>query len=242
MSSQNIWESIQNGDTKARNEIWEKYQPAVDYVSRKLAASLPRHVPQDDLKSAGQFGLLDAINKFDPARGYKFETYALQRIRGSILDDLRTQDWVPRSVRQKDRSIESAVQELTQYYSRTPTDDEIAGYLDLTLEELAKARSVSQTSVIYNIDQPLDEDSTITVADSLTDDTGDLSDLLATFDTDSVLTALEELPDREKITVALHYHQGLTLAEIGRRFGVTESRVCQIHTKALKTIREELVS
>ena len=242
MSSPSIWELIQNGDTEARNTIWEQYQPAVDYVSRKLGASLPKHVSLDDLKSAGQFGLLDAITKFDPARGYKFETYALQRIRGSILDDLRSQDWVPRSVRQKDRGIEAATQELTQYYGRHPTDDEIAGYLEIDIAELDKARSTSQANVVVNIEQPTDGDAVLTIGDSLTDDTGDLSDLLATFDTEAVLAALESLPKRESLTIALHYKMGLTLAEIGRKYGVTESRVCQIHTKALTSIREHLIT
>lgn len=241
MTSKTVWESIRNGNMEARNEVWQTYQPAVDYVARKLASSLPKHVPIDDLKSAGQFGLLDAIEKFDPDRGYKFETYALTRIRGSILDDLRSQDWVPRSVRQRDRSIDGAVQELTQYYGRQPNDQEVAGYLDVELTEVQKAKAQSASDAIYNIDQPLDEEGSITLADSLSHDSGDISDMLTMMDTEKVLEAIKKLPEREKLTVAMHYSMGMTLAEIGRQFNVTESRVCQIHTKALKIIRESMV-
>jgi RNA polymerase sigma factor for flagellar operon FliA len=241
MSSQTDWALIRAGDSAARNRVWEEYQPAVEYVARKLSSGLPRHVSVHDLKSAGQFGLLDAISKFDPARGYKFETYALTRIRGSILDDLRSQDWVPRSVRQKDRSIDSATQELTQYYNRTPTDAEIAGFLEVTVEEVSKARSNSSNNFIFNIDQPFDDDENLTLGDSLSENNGDLSDLITTMDSDVVLDAIKALPEREKITIAMHYSMGMTLAEIGRQFNVTESRVCQIHTKALKSIRETMV-
>lgn len=241
MSSQSTWELIRRGDTTARNEVWEEYQSAVEYVARKLHAGLPKHVSLDDLRSAGQFGLLDAIEKFDPARGYKFETYAMTRIRGSILDDLRSQDWVPRSIRQRDRSIETAVQELTQYYGRQPSDDEVAGYLDLDLIEVQKARHNGNTGTVYNIDQPIDDDGTITLGDSLSQNDGDLSEMMATMDTDRVIAAIESLPERERLTIAMHYSMGMTLAEIGRQFNVTESRVCQIHTKALKVIRESMV-
>ena len=242
MSSQNTWELIRNGDTTARNEMWEKHQEAVDYVARRVASSLPKHVTFEDLKSAGQLGLLDAITKFDPDRGFKFETYALTRIRGSILDDLRSQDWVPRSVRQMDRNIETATQELTQYYGRNPTNEELAGFLEVDIQEIHKARATNASSAVFNIDQPVDEDGSITVADSISSDLGDPSELLAAIDLDGVVDALDGLPDRERLTMAMHYCQGMTLAEIGRQFGVTESRVCQIHTKALKTIRQEMIT
>lgn len=226
---------------KARNEIWSRHQPAVEYVARKVASGLPRHISIDDLKSAGQFGLLDAINKFDPDRGYKFETYALTRIRGAILDDLRSQDWVPRSVRQRDRGVDNAVQELTQYYRRPPTDEELAGYLEVDIREVQKSRASVASNTIYNIDQPIDENSSSTVGDSLSLDTGDLSDLMTTFDVDKMLEALCRLPERERLTMTMHYSMGMTLAEIGRQFTVTESRVCQIHTKALKLLRSHML-
>jgi RNA polymerase sigma factor FliA len=240
MSSQTDWELIQAGDIEARNRVWEEYQPAVEYVARKLSSGLPKHVSFNDLKSAGQLGLLDAITKFDPARGYKFETYALTRIRGSILDDLRSQDWVPRSVRQKDRGIEMAIQDLTQSLGRPPNDAEIADFLDVSVDEIQKSKSSSSNSFIFNIDQPFEDDESLTLGDSLSGNLGDLSDLITTMDSEKVLSAIEGLPEREKITIAMHYSMGMTLAEIGRQFSVTESRVCQIHTKALKTIRESM--
>lgn len=241
MISQETWVSIQNGDIEARNKVWEEYQPAVEYIARKLAATLPKHLSIDDLLSAGQFGLLDAINKFDPDRGFKFETYALTRIRGSMLDDLRSQDWVPRSVRQRDRNIDTALNELTHYFGRIPTDEEIAGYLEMDVSEVSKARAIQASNLVYNIDQPIDIEGSLTVADSISSDIGDPSSIITLLDIDGVIDAIETLPEREKLTVVLHYSMDMTLAEIGRKFGVTESRVCQIHTKALQSIREHII-
>jgi RNA polymerase sigma factor for flagellar operon FliA len=241
MISQETWVSIQNGDIEARNKVWEEYQPAVEYIARKLAATLPKHLSIDDLLSAGQFGLLDAIKKFDPDRGFKFETYALTRIRGSMLDDLRSQDWVPRSVRQRDRNIDTALNELTHYFGRIPTDEEIAGYLEMDVSEVSKARAIQASNLVYNIDQPIDAEGSITVADSISSDIGDPSSIITLLDIDGVIDAIETLPEREKLTVVLHYSMDMTLAEIGRKFGVTESRVCQIHTKALQSIRQNII-
>lgn len=241
MSSQSVWESIQNGDIDARNKIWEEHQDAVDYVARRLASTLPRHVSLDDLKAAGQFGLLDAIQKYDYTKGFKFETYALTRIRGSILDELRSQDWVPRSVRQKDRKVDTATQELTHELGREPTNEEIAAWLDIPVKDVVKTRANSAASMVFNIDQPVDDEGTLTVADSISSNNADPSQYLSAINIDGMATAIEDLPGREGLTLVMHYALGMTLAEIGRQFGVTESRVCQIHTKALKTIREELV-
>ncbi len=243
MSSQSTWELIRNGDIDARNEVWVEYQKLVEYAVRRVASTLPKHVSPEDLTSAGQFGLFDAIEKFDPERGYKFETYALTRIRGSILDDLRSQDWVPRSVRARDRSIEAAINELTQFYNRTPTNEEIAGYLEVSVTQVQKARANQAANLIQNIDQPIsDGEGTLTIGDSISADVGDPSELVTILDVDGVVKAINKLPEREKLTIVLHYSMDMTLAEIGRKFGVTESRVCQIHTKALRSIRSQIVN
>lgn len=243
MSSQNTWELIQNGDTKARNDVWEEYQDLVDYVARRLANTLPRHITLEDLTSYGQFGLLDAIEKFDPDKGFKFSTYALTRIRGSILDELRSQDWVPRSVRQRDRKVESAYQDLVQDLGREPSDEEVAAYLDIPVANVVKTKANNVAGQVYNIDQPVvDDRGAITVAETLASTAGDPSEALSGFDSDGAARAIGLLPEREQLTLAMHYGMGMTLAEIGRQFGVTESRVCQIHTKALKSIRQDMIN
>jgi RNA polymerase sigma factor for flagellar operon FliA len=201
---------------------------------------LPKHVDIDDRKSAGQFGLYDAIEKYDPKRGYKFETYAINRIRGAILDDLRSLDWVPRSVRSKERQIEQAVNDLTQELGRSPTIEELCDLLDMDEAEVKRGQSAGGT--VFNIDTPIDHESEMTVADLLSVDVGDLSEAFAIFDVTKMLDAIASLPERERLTIALHYYLGYTLAEIGRKFDVTESRVCQIHTRALKVIRKDLLS
>ena len=241
MSSLSNWELIRNGDVNARNKVWQEHQDAVDYVARRLASTLPRHVPLDDLKSAGQLGLLDAINKFDPDKGFKFETYALTRIRGSILDDLRSQDWVPRSVRQRDRKIDTATQDLIHDLGREPTNEEIAAYLDKSVDEVVAAKAANYSNQITTIDQTTSEEGQLTVADTLASDDGDPLSLMSAINIDSVVEAIRRLPHREGLTLTMHYALGMTLADIGRNFGVTESRVCQIHTKALRSIREGMV-
>lgn len=242
MSTVTDWELIRNGDTRTRNRIWMRYQSSVNFVAQKIASGLPKHVDVDDLRSAGQFGLYDAIEKYDPERGYKFETYAINRIRGAILDDLRSLDWVPRSVRSKERQIEQAVNDLTQELGRDPSNHELADLLDITEDEIVKARTAGMHGVVFNIDSPVDIENDLTVGDLLTNDVSDLSEAYTVFDTEKMLESLEALPEREQLTIALHYYLGYTLAEIGRKFGVTESRVCQIHTRALKAIRTDLLS
>jgi RNA polymerase sigma factor FliA len=242
MSTQTDWELIRTGDTEARNRIWVEHQISVNFVAQKISSGLPKHVDLDDLKSAGQFGLLDAIEKYDPERGYKFETYAINRIRGAILDDLRSLDWVPRSVRSKERQIDAAINDLTHELGRAPTVGELCDLLDMEPKEILKVQNSSAAGTIFNIDMPVDHDTEMTVADGLTDDLGDLSDGVAGFDMTKIVGAIDDLPERERLTIALHYYLGCTLADIGKRFAVTESRVCQIHTRALKSIRKELLA
>lgn len=242
MSTQRDWELIQNGDTSARNRIWIKYQSTVNFVAQKVASGLPKHVDIDDLKSAGQFGLLDAIDKYRPELGYKFETYAISRIKGAILDDLRTLDWVPRSIRSKERQIEQAAADLAHELGRQPTMEELSSLLGMEPDEIFDTQSATESGLVYNIDMPVDYDSEITVADSISDETSDFSDALPLIDIERVLGAIDSLPERERLTIALHYYLGLTLADIGKRFDVTESRVCQIHTRALRSIRQEILA
>lgn len=235
------WKKAQSGNINARNKIAIHYQPLVDFCVSKVKVTLPTHVDKDDLKSTGQLGLFDAISKYDLDRGIKFETYAATRIKGAILDDLRSMDWAPRSVRQKEKAVERAYEDLTARLARTPKIQEVADYLELDLDFVQEALASIGVSQIVNIDKPISEDQDWTIADILTSDTSDLSEAFTLLDIDRILDAIEQLDTRGEVTLGLHYYLGYTLAEIGSLFKVTESRVCQIHTKALKQIRQEIV-
>lgn len=241
MFSASHWELAQNGDIKARNDIIVEYQQLVDYCASRLSQKLPRHVDFSDLKASGQFGLIDAIMKFEPERGFKFETYAIPRIRGAIIDNLRTLDWVPRSVRFKERKIETASEKMTMLLGREPTENELADELEMDLDTFRSARFASENSYIWNIDTPIDPENDQTLADLITCNVSAIGDEQVTVDIGIVLETIDLLQEKERATLNMHYYLGYTLAEIGRRFGVTESRVCQIHTRALKRLRKALL-
>jgi RNA polymerase sigma factor for flagellar operon FliA len=192
------------------------------------------------------FGLIDAIEKFEPDRGHRFQTYAIARIRGHIVDELRSYDWVPRSVRAKARAIEAASRSLESELRRVPTDHELAGALDMTDHELQRAMAQVALVNLVTFDAALgaavDGDQTLTVGDLLvaSDDEApghrvELAELRT-----ALAAAIDGLPEREREVVALYYHDGLTLAEIGEVLGVTESRACQIHGKAVAQLRRRL--
>jgi RNA polymerase sigma factor for flagellar operon FliA len=207
---------------------------------------LPQSVDQADLVSYGVFGLIDAIEKFEPERGFKFETYAIARIRGAIIDELRSYDWVPRSVRAKARSIERAYSKLENENKRTPDDREIASELGMTDGELAQTLSQISFVGLVALDELLaagagDRGSSTTVGDMLSDRR---HDPVEAFEVDEMKTlladAINRMPDRERLVLTLYYYEGLTLSEIGEVLGVTESRICQIHTKAILQLRARL--
>ena len=242
MFEADFWDDAQNGNLKKRNEILMHYQHLVDYAVKNVASGIPKYVPRDDLHSNGQFGLIEAIDRFEPSRGFKFETYAMARIKGSILDSLRSLDWVPRSVRSRERMIEQSSDELSHRLGRRPTMDEVMTHSGLEEHEILDTQSQVEHGQIYNLDMPIDYDSTQTVADTVASEIGgDLSELASIFDLDTMVNSILDLPQREYLTITLHYYLGETLAQIGTRFGVTESRVCQIHTRALRTIREGIL-
>jgi RNA polymerase sigma factor for flagellar operon FliA len=243
MPSQTDWESAQNGDIKVRNEILLEFQGLIDFCARSLSKGMPSHIDIGDLTSSGQFGLIDAISRFDPHKGWAFETFAVKRIKGAILDELRSQDWVPRSVRSNQRSVDRAMEVVVQEVGGSASVDDVVRMTDLSREDIAKAESNSEQGRVHALDLQLSSDSesgSISLADTLTDDLGDLGSMFENIDPEAVVEAMSLLDEREMKVVAMHYYLGRSLAEIGREFGVTESRVCQIHTKALKLIREGL--
>lgn len=223
-----------SGDLEARNRLVMRYSPLVKYVAGRIRPGLPNSVDMADLLSDGVLGLMDAIEKFDPERGLQFQTYAVARIRGAIIDGLRAGDWVPRSVRAKVRQVEEAQVTLEHRLGRTPEDHEVAAELGVSLTELQEIYGkAAYTGVAYLSDLGTSED----VGPATTHDL-DLEDE----EMRSILVqAIRKLPERDQIIVTLYYFEGLTLSEIGEVLGVTESRVSQLHSRCAMTLRHKLL-
>lgn len=242
-----LWERFkEDDDQSAREELILNYSPLVKYVAGRVSVNLPHSVDSCDLISYGMFGLIDAIEKFEPGRGFKFETYAISRIRGAIIDELRALDWVPRSVRARARDIEKAILALENTLQRTPEDEEVACELGISLRELHDIYSkLSYTSVVSFEDMwspTADRDDKNTLASFIKDERAE--DPVRAFESEEtkevLAEAIERLPERERTVVALYYYEGLALKEIGQILGVTESRVSQLHTKAVLRLRARL--
>lgn len=222
-----------------------EYLPLVKYVAGRLAIGLPPSVEIDDLIGSGTIGLLSAVERYDPSRDNKFSTYAIARIRGSMLDELRSMDWIPRSVRKKARRVEEAYTRLENRLRRPATDEEVARELSVTVPEfLAMLDEVRGTSLVSLDDfmNPSDSGSTMKIHDTVEDQSRiDPASSLEVEKMRKVLeNALDTLPDRDRLVIILYYYEELTLKEIGETLGVSESRVSQIHTKAIFRLRGRL--
>ncbi|MDR2483846.1 MAG: RNA polymerase sigma factor WhiG [Treponema sp.] len=243
-----LWlEYRQNRDSKIRETFIKQYAPLVKYVAGKVAIGMPHNVEFDDLVGYGVFGLLDAIDKFDPHKGVKFKTYAVTRIRGAIFDELRSIDWVPRSVRQKTREVEEAVGALEAQLGRTATDQEIAGTLGMDEDEYLKTMmKISGTSILSLNDVWFsgDENDKVSIGDSIESPISLNPDVIVEKDEIRrvIVEHINELPDKEKKILVLYYYEDLTLKEIGQVLEVTESRVSQLHTKAISRLRSKLTN
>ena len=228
----------------ARERLILHYAPLVKYVAGRLGAGLPQTVEQADLVSNGMFGLMDALDKYDRERAVKFETYAIPRIRGAIIDELRAMDWVPRSVRFKAREVEKANAQLEARLGREPTDAEVAGQLGMSVGELHDVVTQISLVSVMALDESVggEQGEQRALIDTLADlASGDASSGVEDQEMRGILAAaINSLTEREKVVVTLYYFEGLTLAEIGEILGVTESRVCQIHTKAVGGLRRNL--
>jgi RNA polymerase sigma factor for flagellar operon FliA len=244
-----LWKRYKSqGDQRARERLVVAYSPLVKYVAGRMSSGLPAHVDEADLISYGLTGLINAIERFDLSREIKFETYAITRIRGSIIDELRTLDWVPRSVRTRARDIERANQKLEMKLQRAPSDDEMASELEMSVGDFQDALVQISHSTIIALDELWNTNDqngdSVSLLDTLPDhstpspetvvDQGELRDRIA--------TAIAALPEREKLVIALYYYENLTLREIGEVLGVTESRVSQLHTKAVLRLRGKLAN
>jgi RNA polymerase sigma factor FliA len=232
-------------DGDAREKLILHYAPLVKYVASRVASGLPSSVDQHDLVSYGMFGLIDALEKFEPGRGNKFETYAIPRIKGAIIDELRAMDWVPRSVRFKARELEKAQADLEAMLKRQPTEEELADRLGMNRRELHEMVSQISFVSVLALDEVVsagsDRGESVALIDTLADKGIDPTWGVESQETRGMLAAaINSLSEREKIVVTLYYFEGLTLAEIGEILGVTESRVCQIHTKAVGGLRGQL--
>jgi RNA polymerase sigma factor FliA len=237
----------EDGDEKARERLVVAYSPLVKFIAGRMASGLPSHVEESDLISYGLLGLIGAIERFDLEREIKFETFAVARVKGAIIDELRSLDWVPRSVRARARDIERAHAALEAKLQRAPTDEEMAEKLEMTVEEFREALLQIANSSVLALDDlwtfaDPEGGSQISILDTIQDpgsadpeaeaQTSELKDRLA--------EAIESLSERERLVIALYYYENLTLREIGEVLGVTESRVSQLHTKAVIGMRAHL--
>ncbi|TXH44033.1 MAG: RNA polymerase sigma factor WhiG [Actinobacteria bacterium] len=239
-----LWESYKTtGDPSSRERLIMQYSPLVKFVAGRVGAGLPSTVENADLVSYGLFGLIDAIEKFDHERGLKFETYALSRIRGSIIDELRGLDWVPRSVRSRSREVERAYIELENELHRAPSDEEVADRVGIGIGELHDLFAAVSFTNLAALDELMHSgESGVTLGDTVVDPR--LAAPEDAFESESLKEviggALHLIPERERIIIALYYYEGFTLAEIGQVLGVTESRVSQLHSKAMLQLRAKL--
>jgi RNA polymerase sigma factor for flagellar operon FliA len=242
-----LWRRYKDtGDSRAREQLVLAFSPLVKYVAGRMSTGLPAHVEEADLISYGLLGLISAIERFDPGREIKFETFAMTRIKGSIIDELRSLDWVPRSVRAKAREIEKANAKLEHQLHRAPTDAEVAAELEMSVEDFQDALTRISNSSVVALDElwTLSDASgdQVSLLDTIQDpDAVDPAAALDVTETkDRLAEAIARLPEREKLVVALYYYENLTLREIGEVLGVTESRVSQLHTKAVLRLKSAL--
>ncbi len=229
-----------------RDRLILNYAPLVKYVAGRIGSGLPAHVDEGDLVSYGLLGLISAIERFDPERDIKFETYAIARIKGAIIDELRALDWVPRSVRSRAREIERAISDLEAKLGRAPTDEEIAARVGITTEELEDSLTEISRSSMAALDELWtlagEGGDQVSLLDTIEDTEGldPQHELTQSEMREALGEAIARLPEREKLVVTLYYYEELTLREIGEVLGVTESRVSQLHTKAILRLKAHL--
>ena len=244
----NLWAEYRKTKSPAlRDKFIRQYMPLVKYVAGKISTGMPSSVEYDDLVGFGQFGLLDAINKYDPEKNVKFKTYAVARIRGAIFDELRQLDWVPRSVRQKSREIEDTIVDLESSLGRPATDAEIAKKMGMTEDEFQQTvMKVSGTSVLSLNDvwYAGDDNDHMSIGDSIESPVSLNPDTIVEREEIRrvIIQAINELPEKEKMVIVLYYHEDLTFKEIGKVLEVSESRISQLHTKANLRLRAKLTN
>ena len=228
-----------------QEEVILRYSPMIKYVANRIAMRLPPHIEVDDLISVGVLGLMDAISKYDSSRGAKFKTYAEFRVRGAILDELRAMDWVPRSIRQKASNVDKVVQGLQSKLSRAPEDEEVAKDMGLSLDQFHNTLNETKSVPIFSLED-------LGIAKESGEQQSLLDCLAGKADADPqtqirlielkeiIAKAIDALPEKERLMVSLYYYEELTMKEIGAVLEITESRVSQIHSKAVYRLRTKL--
>lgn len=241
-----LWDQFYNKKSKKniRERIILHYMSLVKYVVGRLIISLPVSINNDDLMGYGIEGLIEAVDRFDPKRGLKFETYAITRIRGAIIDHLRSQDWVPRGVRKRSRELQEVISKLEQQHGRAPTEAEIAEELNIPKSKLSQLIAES-SNLLLSLDESRETSTNqggISLIDTIEDK--DSPDPQAEYEAielkNNLSKAIGSLPEREKMVIALYYHENMTLKEIGQVISVSESRVCQLHAQAVMRLRSKL--
>ncbi|HZV90765.1 MAG TPA: FliA/WhiG family RNA polymerase sigma factor [Candidatus Nitrosocosmicus sp.] len=234
-----------NRKERQKEVALSKYAPLVKYVVDRLALHLPKSVERDDLISAAIIGLFDALEKYDASKGTKFETYAIWRIRGAILDELRSLDWASRSIRRKARNVEEVARELGQKLGRAATEEEVAEALNLSPVELSRLMDEVHGTALLSLSKSVssDEDQDFIQLEDIVDDPSH-KDALEVIESDEarevLLETIDGLPEQQRLVVALYYYEEMTLKEIGEALHISESRVSQIHTRAVKTLKGRL--
>lgn len=242
-----LWNEFKStGSHRVRDELIVHYAPLVKYVAARVAIGLPNNVDQEDLASAGILGLMEAVNKFEPERGFKFESYAAARIRGAIIDDLRSLDWVPRSVRSQSRKVEETLSKLQERLGRIPTDEEVAEEMGVTVRKLRAIYAKVSTLLFVSLDRLMSVgdkgDSGMSLVDTLVDTNAE--DPLASVEEKEMkqflVNAIAALPERERTAITLYYYEGLSLSEISQVVGVSQARISQMNAKSVMTFRSLL--
>lgn len=244
----NLWREYKETDSKiAKDKLLVEYAHLVKYITNRLAINLPKSVDRNDLTSAGVLGLIKAVETFEPERGFKFETYAGHKIRGAILDELRALDWVPRSVRQKSRELQKVFVKLENELGRAPYDDEVCESMNITMQEYEEMLAEVTPTTIISLEEAMpdrgSDSKELRIIDTIEDPGSDnpLKELGFAEVKEILKDAITNLPEKEKLVVALYHYEELTLKEIGVVLDITESRVSQIHSKAILKLRAKLL-
>jgi len=231
----------ENDDSYAYQQLVEYYIGTVDQIVIRMRAGLSNQVTFDELRSHGMIGLLDALKKFDYKRGLQFETYASLRIRGAILDGLRENDWIPRSIRDKAKKIEKAYIDLEQKNLRTPTDEEVMEYLSVDREYFYNSLLETSFMNYLSLDEPIDNDQDKSRKSFISDNSDTIDDRINKQHLKDVLgKAIDKLPEKERLIVTLYYYEELNLTEISEILSLSTSRISQLHTKAIYRLRGAL--
>ncbi|AEF17338.1 MULTISPECIES: sigma-70 family RNA polymerase sigma factor [Thermoanaerobacterium] len=237
---QDLWDKYEKQkDGSSKEDIIIKYMPLVKHIVKRICLSELSKEDTDDLISQGMIGLIDAVNKYDVSKGVKFETYASIRIKGEIIDYLRKKDWIPRSLKKRYKSIEKTIEQLEQEYKREPTIEEIMEATKLSKNDVLKTLSYMNAGYISSLDEVIENNLKIT---SITDNevTNPENEVMMFDLKQNISKAIDTLQEKERLIISLYYYEDLNYKEISKIMGLTESRISQIHSKAIKKLKEKL--